>query len=95
MLLDQEINQTREKLNLNIDSGPDGSPKLNLTRGHSEISPPKKRIPNKQEEDLEMETYHKEEYQLKYLLKRLLQCDPSSSPILLLLTFNKAWKTLK
>jgi hypothetical protein len=81
MLLDEEINQTREKLNLNLNPAPD-SPKLNLTRGRSEMSSPKKKNPSrlKNDEELEIETYHKEEYELKYLLKRLLQCIPLLLP---------------
>lgn len=77
-ILDQEIQQTREKLNLNLSSS-SPNPRLSIHPREREREPRSPGIwkdpaKGKKNEDNDIEHYEKEEYQLKYLLKRLLQC---------------------
>jgi hypothetical protein len=67
--VDDEINRTREKLNLSL-----GSPsKPRGTRGNSDS-----RATDDLSNTAEVAAYQKEEYQFKYLLKRLSQCESTT-----------------
>lgn len=73
-LLDEEIQQTREKLNLNLSSSSSQEPKLSIHPRERERGLRSSKEKSRDDDFTTIENYQKEEYQLKYLLQRLLQC---------------------